>query len=207
MVKRIGLVLNLAVVVLIISGCTARTVVSSGSDIATSDPATGLTLPPGYRAERLSSALSSPTHVAIGPDRALYLTQLNGGEDSGTGQVVKLSASGPQVVLDKLFKPTGLTFAEGNLYVVSGNSILVSRTIDGKFGPPTPLFKDLPFNGRSEGQIFTGPDGLLYFQGTGNEGRIQESGFIYVAKPDGSDLQVYARGLKNAYAMAWDVHS
>jgi glucose/arabinose dehydrogenase len=110
-------------------------------------------------------------------------------------------------VLDNLFKPTGLTFASGSLYIVSGNSVLVSHNVDGKFDAPTPLFKDLPFNGRSEGQIFTGPDGLLYFESTGNEGIPTKSGFIYTANPDGSGLQVYAKGFKNAYAMAWDSKS
>jgi len=170
------------------------------------DPATGLTLPAGYHAEILARGLHLPTHVAIGPDGAYYLTQLNGGENDGVGQVVRIKAPGatPEVVLDRLVKPTGLTWAAGSLFIVSGNSVLVSHVTDGKLDTPTILFKDLPFNGRSNGQIATGPDGLLYFQSTGNEGKLRESGFIYAAKPDGTDFKVYARGLKNAFAFAWD---
>ena len=170
------------------------------------DSATGLKLPPGYRAEILASGLNSPTHVALGPDGAYYLTQLNGGENDGKGQVVRIAKPGatPEVVLDNLTKPTGLTWAVGSLFIVAGNSVLVSHVKDDKFDTPSTLFKDLPFNGRSEGQIFTGPDGMLYFQSTGNENTLSGSGFIYTAKPDGSAMQVFARGLKNAYAMAWD---
>ncbi len=202
----------LLIFLILSTGCAARTptiAVPSQSQAATADPATGLVVPPGYRNEIIASGLNQPTHIAIGPDSAFYLTQLNGGENDGKGQIVRVAAPGaaPGVVLDGLFKPTGLTWTDGALYIVSGNNVLVSRMKDGKFEAPTVLFKDLPFNGRSNGQIATGPDGLLYFQSTGSEGKFRESGFIYVAKPDGTDRKVYARGLKNAYAMTWDTQS
>ncbi len=193
-----------------LSGCAAPTpTISELTTSATADPSTGLILPAGYRVQVVATGLNLPTHIAFGPDQTLYLTQLNGGENDGKGQVVRVSSAGaaPKVVLDGLFKPTGLTWADGALYIVSGNSILVSRVKAGKFDPPAVLFKDLPFNGRSNGQIATGPDGLLYFQSTGNEGKSRESGFIYTARPDGSEFKVYARGLKNAYAMTWDPQS
>jgi glucose/arabinose dehydrogenase len=199
-----GWTIWLAVVV----ACAAQsTLAPSASPPSTRlDQSTGLTLPDGYRSEVEVTGLKLPTHIAVGPDGAWYLTQLNGGENEGRGQVVRVKTPGadPEVVLDGLFKPTGLTWAGGALYIMSGTSVLVSHLSDGKFEPPTALFKDLPFNGRSEGQIFTGPDGLLYFESTGNEGNPRDSGFIYTARPDGSELKVYARGLKNAYAMAWD---
>jgi glucose/arabinose dehydrogenase len=193
--------------VVFLTACAAPTpAVSSIHNLVTTDPSTGLALPPGYRSEVVANGLDLPTHVAVGPDQALYLTQLNGAENEGKGQIVRVSSPGaaPEVVLERLYKPTGLSWAAGALYIVSGNGILVSREKDGKLDTPSVLFKDLPFNGRSNGQIATGPDGLLYFQSTGNEGKSRESGFIYTAKPDGSEFKVYARGLKNAYAMTWD---
>src|SRR6476469_7578471 len=144
---------------LVLTACAAK---SSAITIATLpqaspvvDQATGLTLPAGYRAEVLAKGLNLPTHVAVGPDGAYYLTQLNGGENDGVGQVVRVKVPGaaPEVVLDHLFKPTGLTWAAGSLFLVSGNNVLVSHVKDGKPDTPTTLFKDLPFNGRSNGQI------------------------------------------------------
>ncbi|MEP7286325.1 MAG: PQQ-dependent sugar dehydrogenase [Chloroflexota bacterium] len=211
--KRLWLVSYLLLCILA-TACSNQITASSPAQATAAvsnsgDPASALTLPPGYHAELITDQLSAPTHIALDPDGVLYLTQLNGGENDGKGQVVRLTTPGsaPEVVIDGLVKPTGLTWAAGNLYIVAGNNVLISKVHDGKFDPPTALFKDLPFNGRSEGQIFTGPDGLLYFQSTGNENIPTQSGFIYIAKPDGSEQKVYARGFKNAYAMAWDAKS
>jgi hypothetical protein len=87
---------------------------------------------------------------------------------------------------------------------VAGNNVLVSRARGAQFEPPTPLFKDLPYNGRSNGQIALGPDGLLYFQSTGDDLAASTSGLIYTSKPDGTEQKTLARGLKNAYAFAWN---
>src|SRR5260221_11050799 len=132
------------------------------------DSATGLKLPPSYRAEILASGLNSPTRVALGPDGAYYLTQLKGGENDGRGQVVRIAKPGatPEVVLDNLTKPTGLTWAVGSLFIVAGNRGLVSHVKDGEFDAPTAPFKDFPFNGCSERQFCTRPDRLLHFHHT-----------------------------------------
>jgi glucose/arabinose dehydrogenase len=196
-------------VILLLVGCAVKSEASVIPIAQTQDQATGLTLPTGYSAEIVAKGLNLPTHVAVGPDGTFYLTQLNGGENDGKGQVVRIAAprATPEVVLDSLLKPIGLTWAAGALYITAGNSVLMSQVKDGKLQTPTTLFKDIPFNGRSIGQIATGPDGLLYFQSTGNENLWRDSGIIYTAKPDGSERNVFARGFKNAYAMAWDAKS
>jgi glucose/arabinose dehydrogenase len=208
-----GLFTILILIVLAAVGCspapqnsTVKTIMLRAAQ-ATPPPsgAHGLTLPTGYTAEKLTSALNAPTHLALGPDGLLYITQLNGGENDGRGQVVRIGRDGSlETVLDGLFKPVGLTFAGGSLYVAAGSTILISRPKDGSYAPPEPFVSNIPFNGRSIGQIFTSPDGLIYYQSTGNETIPNTSGQILTIKPDGGERRVYARGLKNAYAMAWD---
>jgi len=166
------------------------------------------TLPTGYTAQVIAHGLVGPNHLAYGPDSALYVTQLNGGENDGNGQVVRIMPDGTaQAVLNHLMKPTGLAWAGNDLYIVSANNVVVSHVQDGKFSDPTVVFANLPFNGRSNGQIALGPDGMLYFQSTGTEGAPHDSGFIYTAKPGSTTLSVYARGFKNAYAFAWESKS
>jgi glucose/arabinose dehydrogenase len=196
----------LLITVLLTASCVAKTPESNTIPTPAAmltDPATGLMLPPGYQAEIVGRGLNLPTHITTGADGVLYLTQLNGGENDQKGQVVRLADSKLDVVLDGLHKPTGLAWADDALYIVAGNNVLKSSFKDDKFESPGVIWGDLPFNGRSNGQIFAAPDGMLYFQSTGNEGKIRDSGFIYVAKADGTDRKVYARELKNAYAMAW----
>jgi len=150
--------------------------------------------------------LNFPTHLAYGPGGALYVTQLyNPDENASAGQVVRIDQPGsaPQVVLQNLLKPTGLAWAGNDLYIVARNSIVVSHFQKGQFSVPETVLSDLPFNGRSNGQIFLGPDQMLYFQSTGTEAAPEKSGFIYTMKPGTADNQVYAHGFKNAYAMTW----
>ncbi len=168
----------------------------------------GITLPPGCTAQIIDSGFKLPTHLAYGPDGVLYVTQLNGGENDGTGQVVRVAQPGSptQVMLDHLTKPTGLAWAGDDLYIVAGRDVQISHYQGGKLSDPQVLFKGLPFNGRSNGQIFLGPDGLLYFESTGTEAAPHDSGFICTSKPGSGTFNIFARGLKNAYAIAWNPH-
>lgn len=197
------------VILLVVTSCGSGIPTPVVATLAsTQDPQTGLTLPAGWNASVLFSDLAQPTQATFAPDGTLYITQLNGDENADRGQVLRLrEGQAPDVVIDGLRKPTGLTWAEGSLYIVSREYVLVSRpNADSSFPKPQAVTDALPFNGRSNGQIFTGPDGMLYFQSTGNEGNTENSGLILTAKAGTAPLVVerYARGLKNAYAFAWN---
>jgi sugar lactone lactonase YvrE len=151
------------------------------------------------------SGLALPTHFTYGPDQALFITELNGGENDATGRLLRfdLTQSPPTstVILDKLLKPTGVAFRGDQLYLVSQNRLLVSTYQNGAATPPQPVFSDpLPFNGRSNGQLLVDSEGMLYFQGSGSERDPRNSGFIYTLKPGEKSPRIYARGFKNAYA-------
>ena len=58
------------------------------------------TLPDGYRAEALVTGLRGPTQMTFGPDGRFYVAQLAGGENSGTGEVLRVDlATGKQEIL------------------------------------------------------------------------------------------------------------
>ena len=184
----------------------ATTAATSVSTSTPSDLAATLGLPADYQADVIASGLSFPNALAYGPDGALYVTQLaSGDENSGQGQVVRIGKPGdaPQIMLQNLLKPTGLAWAANDLYIVAKNNILLSHFQNGQLSTPQTIIANLPFNGRSNGQIFLGPDKLLYFQSTGTEATPEQSGFIYTMQPGTTSYQVYARGFKNAYAMTW----
>lgn len=165
----------------------------------------GPTVPPGFRAELYAQGLSSPTALAFGPDDKLYVTQLNGAEGAGMGQVLSIGGPGamPEVVLERLNKPTGLVWRERELYLVAGRDVLrASLGADGRLGAPIPIVRDLPFNTRSEGQIDLLPNGKLLFEASG-EVQDASSGRLFTLTPGGQPEQL-ASGLKNAYAHALD---
>ena len=87
----------------------------------------GPRVPPSFRAELYAQGLSSPTALAFGPDGKLYVTQLNGAEGAGMGQVLSIGGPGapPDVVLNRLNKPTGLVWRERDLYLVAGRMCCV----------------------------------------------------------------------------------
>jgi glucose/arabinose dehydrogenase len=179
-----------------------------GSPVAsTSAPAPALTLPDSFHAEVYAEGLNRPTALAFGPDGALYLTQLNGGENESVGQVVRIAQPGaaPQPVLDNLTKPTGLVWREDTLWLVTGRDILRTRLgADGRLAEVETVVRDLPYNGRSNGQITLLPDERLLFTASGST-RRPDSGTLLTLDPDTeTQPQVLATGLKNAYAHTID---
>lgn len=167
--------------------------------------AVALLLPPGFRADVYAQGFNQPTALAFGPDQRLYITQLNGGENDNTGQVLVVDKPGatPRVVLDGLFKPTGLVWRGTDVYVAAGRDVLQTRADDaGQLAPPDAVVHDLPFNTRSEGQIDLLPDGRLLFEASGLVNDPQ-SGRLFTLEPGGQP-QVLATGLKNAYAHTVD---
>lgn len=166
-------------------------------------------LPDGYRAERIITGLRGPTQMTFGPDGRLWVAQLAGGENAGTGQVVAVDvATGEQeVLLRGLFKPTGLAVTETDLWVMAGNRLLRAPLTENGVGEAETVLRDLPNNGRSLGTLTLTPDGALLFETSGAltpDGPQPGSGTLWRLEP--TDLQnpePLATGLKGAYAHAF----
>jgi glucose/arabinose dehydrogenase len=170
------------------------------------DPGDGaqLLLPRSFDVELLAGGLNGPTALARGPDNALYIAQLGGGENAGEGQIIVLDAAGQgRMVLDNLLKPTGLAWGGDELWIAAGRDVLRSRFgADGTFAAPETIVRDLPFNGRSEGHITALNDGRMLYIASGAIGN-DGSGKLWTIAGD-QPPQELARGLKNAYAHTVD---
>lgn len=166
---------------------------------------TQLQLQPGFRAELYAQGLQLPSALAWGPDGALYVAQLAGGENEGVGQIVRVAQAGaaPTVLLDKVSKPTGLAWRDHTLYIAAGRDVLrASLSSDGTLATPVPIVRNLPYNTRSEGQITALPDGRLVYEASG-EVNDDRSGRLWTLDGNDQPLEL-AHGLKNAYAHAVD---
>ena len=145
----------------LLAGCVAP------QPAPTAATAQKLQLPAGYSSSVSTSGLQQPTALALGstPDpltggpRRLYVAQLNGGEDAGTGQIVAIdeSTGAQDVVLTQLRKPTGLAWFNDMLVVMSLRDVLAYTVRDGKLQVSKVLVSGIRFNGRSLVHIRVGP--------------------------------------------------
>jgi len=165
--------------------------------------------PDGYRAERVVTGLRGPTQMTFGPDGRLYVAQLAGGENAGTGQIVAVDlATGAQdTLLRGLFKPTGLAVTGTDLWVMAGNRLLRALLTETGVGDVETVLRNLPNNGRSLGTLTLAPDGALLFETSGaltSSGPQRGSGTLWRLESDDPDNpEPLATGLKGAYAHAF----
>jgi glucose/arabinose dehydrogenase len=155
-------------------------------------------VPPGYRVEVFASGLERPTAMAFSPGGVLHLTQEG-------GEVVRVHRGSrrPQVVLRGFRTPLGLTWL-GQTLVVSAQGTLWRV----RGGQRMPIVENLPF-GRHQQDNVVVYRGRLYF-GSGStcdlcvERNPLSAAVLSVRHPDGRDLRVVARGLRNPYGLAVD---
>nr|MBA2568858.1 PQQ-dependent sugar dehydrogenase [Actinomycetota bacterium] len=164
-------------------------------------PPTRWNLPPGFRIETYASGLESPTALAWGPDGQLYATQ-----ESGSIIVVPRSSRRPRVLARGLRTPLGLTW-KGQLLFVSHQGRLERFALrGGRLRSRRVLLRGLPFGRHQQDNVVVGRDGLLYL-GSGStcdacRERDPRSATILSLRPDGTDLRVVARGLRNPFGLA-----
>ncbi len=120
-----------------------------------------------------------------------------------------------KVVVDEgLFMPNGVAWHRGDLYVAEVNRVLRYDDIDEHLdAPPEPVVVSEEFpSDRHHGWKFIrfGPDGKLYVP-VGAPCNICEKEDPYAAilrmNADGSDLEVFARGVRNTVGFDWHPES
>ena len=179
-------------------------------------------LPEGFAATVFGQVEGQPNVLTFGPDGLLYVATM-------TGEIYTLDESGNvELYVDGFLAPAGLAFQPGTerLYVSSrvvdlneGGEAEVAVVEDGVV---TPLITGLPccyVAMHSANGIEFGPDGFGYVSvgGRADHGEIlsgpnaseQDERHPYEASilrfsPDGTLVETYARGFRNAYDIAWD---
>ena len=164
--------------------------------------AKAIKVPSAFRAEIYARGLNHPTAMAFGPDGRLYVTQ-----DVGSVVRVGPGTRNPRVMAKGIRVPLGLAWIGQRLYI-SAQGRIVRRTLaNGKLGSPRVLRSNLPYGRHQQNNIVVGPNGRLYF-GSGSTCDTCTEANKYSAKvlsmrPDGKDLRIHARGLRNTYGLAF----
>jgi hypothetical protein len=178
---------------------------------AFADPPTDkIKLPPGFRIE-VWAALDSPRAMTLGRNNTVYVGS------AGAGKVYALKyddirrATEVSTLLQGIELPIGVAYRDGALFVSAVDRILRLDDVDRRLkDPPEPavVFAAFPRE-RHHGSKFIafGPDGKLYAPVGApcnicdpNRDRYAN---IMRMNADGSDAEVFARGVRNTVGFDW----
>ena len=114
-------------------------------------------------------------------------------------------------IAEGLNMPNGVAVKDGNLYVAEVNRVLRFDDIEKHLAdPPEPvvIYDGYPSDSHHGWKFIRfGPDGRLYIQVGAPCNICDEENEVYGSitslKPDGSDMKIYARGVRNSVGFDW----
>jgi glucose/arabinose dehydrogenase len=171
-----------------------------------------IALPPGFAISVFAQDLDDPRMLAVGPDGQLYAAE------RGANRIVRLpdqdgdgTADGIETAAEGLNSPSSLAFyQDGSLYV--GETTRVLRLSqpgeDGTFQQTEVVVDGLPAGSHSTRTVLFSPDNAWLFVSIGSSCNVcdeedERRAGIMRYRPDGSEGQIYARGLRNAVGITF----
>ena len=169
-------------------------------------------LPAGFKIALYASGIQDARSMAVGDRGTLFV----GSRKAGNVYAI-VDKDGDKVAETKhtiatgLFMPCGIAFRNGSLYVAEVNRVLRFDNIeDSLTSPPAPVVVNDSFpSDEWHGWKFIrfGPDDKLYIP-VGAPCNVCDSedkrySSIMRMNPDGSDLEIFARGIRNTVGFDW----
>jgi glucose/arabinose dehydrogenase len=195
---------------IIFSASTTQLVsLTKHDDPTTPEPVQNIKVAPGFAITAFKHApANNPTSIIFGPDNNLYMANYNG---DIWGISTKDGTSWKYVTGFNV--PVGLAWYNDELYVASLGKVSIvhdenkdnigDRVEDIITGLPAGLYHWHANNG----PVF-GPDNRIYFSVGSTTDHSPETyqyaAAILSAEPDGSDLRVFATGVRNPYRLAFN---
>jgi glucose/arabinose dehydrogenase len=165
-------------------------------------PTVKIVVPPAFQVSTFAAGLEHPTAMAWGPDNRLYVT-----EDTGLVVVARRGSRKPLVVVRRLRTPLGLAWQDQTLFVSEQGRLTRFRLQGAALAGRHVVVRGLPFGLHQQDNVVLGSDGRLYM-GNGStcdacRERNRRSATVLSLRPDGSDLRIVARGLRNPFGLAF----
>ncbi|MBB72384.1 MAG: L-sorbosone dehydrogenase [Legionellales bacterium] len=171
-----------------------------------------LTLPKGFKANLFIDNLPALRQMALGDKGTVFVGSLNGEVYGLVDTNNDGRADTVHVIAKKLNYPNGVAVHKGDLYIAEIDRITRYHDIENHLNkPPKPevIVKDLP-DKRHHGFRFIkfGPDDKLYL-GVGAPCNVclsedKRLGTIMRVNADGSELEVFAKGVRNTVGFDWE---
>jgi glucose/arabinose dehydrogenase len=169
-------------------------------------------LPPGFAISVYTSNVPNARSMVLSPHGILFVgTRTEGkvyaiidrNQDNTADQVITLARG--------LNMPNGVEFRDGALYVAEVNRVLRFDDIENHLDdPPQPVVVNDSFpQDRHHGWKFIrfGPDGMLYVPVGAPcnicEPKDERYASLMRMKPDGTELEVFAKGIRNTVGFDW----
>ena len=180
------------------------------SATAPAAPLDRIKLPPGFEIGLYAENVPDARSMALSPSGTLFVGTRSGGVYALPDRDRKNRADLVLTIARGLNMPNGVAFREGALYVAEVDRVLRYDGIEGRLtSPPKPVVVTDAFpQDRHHGWKFIrfGPDGMLYVP-VGAPCNICDRGDPYATimrmRPDGSGLEVFARGVRNSVGFDW----
>lgn len=171
-----------------------------------------LVLPEGFELTVWAEGVPGARSLALAPEGVVFVgTQRAGSVYAVADRDGDGRAESVTTVAEGLTMPNGVAFRDGSLYVAEISRILrFDGILDRLDDPPEPIVvrDDLPTE-RHHGWKFIrfGPDGKLYVPvgAPCNICTVEDPhAALLRMDPDGSNLEVYARGIRNTVGFDWE---
>lgn len=172
-------------------------------------PTAQLKLPPGFNIEVYSSGIANARSLRISDKGTVFVGTRFG--NKVTAIVKKDGKTENKVIAEGLYRPNGLAFHNGTLYIAELSQISkidnVEANLD-KVNKPTVIYNDLPKD-EAHGWKFIaiGPDNKLYIpvgQPGNNVMPPATHGQMRRINLDGTGMEVVARGIRNTVGFDWN---
>jgi glucose/arabinose dehydrogenase len=175
----------------------------------------GLRLPPGFQIELVTAEVPNARSIARGPNGTLFVsTRTNGSVYAVVDEDGDWRADRVLTLIRGLYSPNGVAVRDDALYIAEINRVIRLDDIENRLDdPPEPVVVSEAFPGKQHhGWKFIrfGPDGRLYVPvgAPCNVCTLEDPfGTIMRMNPDGSGLEVYARGVRNSVGFDFEPSS
>jgi glucose/arabinose dehydrogenase len=174
-------------------------------------PLDNITLPPGFSLSVYAEDVPGARALALGSRGTVFIGSQEGNVYALIDRNQDHKADRSYVLAQGLNMPNGVAFRDGALYVAEVNRILRFDQIEDRLenpGTPVVINDRLPKD-RWHGWKFIafGPDGLLYVPVGAPCNVCERDDECYASllrmKPDGSDVEVFAKGIRNTVGFDW----
>lgn len=171
-------------------------------------------LPSGFSIDYYSENVEGARSMTLSPNGTLFV----GSRDAGKVYAVldrnrDSKADKVLVLAEGLDMPNGVAFRNGSLYVAEVSRVIRYDDIEARLeNPPEPVVVNDNFpSDHAHGwkYIKFGPDGKLYVpvgmpcNVCNKEGEDERYGTIMRMEPDGSQLEIFAKGIRNTVGFDW----